>query len=146
MFVYSSMLRMTFIRYVGVALTVTPFNKCGPRLFAQVWVWVWIKWYTIYLIEPLCMEDFVVSHGTFTTPNYPMNYYKDHTCIWIIHAFHSKYGCFFFWGGGILNFALTNCYCLSFINRCRCFMSIIFAYDLVCFMYNFIIYVLCQNP
>ena len=40
----------------------------------------------ISVTEPQCFEEFTESEGNFSTPNYPVKYFKDHTCTWIIHV------------------------------------------------------------
>ncbi|KAK2156973.1 hypothetical protein LSH36_201g01018 [Paralvinella palmiformis] len=36
--------------------------------------------------KPRCYEEFIKPRGSFSTPNYPMHYYKHHNCTWVIHA------------------------------------------------------------
>jgi len=36
--------------------------------------------------EPRCQSDMNASEQTFTTPNYPHNYFNNYDCHWVIRA------------------------------------------------------------
>ncbi|XP_064633590.1 bone morphogenetic protein 1-like [Lineus longissimus] len=36
--------------------------------------------------KPNCNIEFHESKGNFSSPNYPMYYYKEHTCTWVVHT------------------------------------------------------------
>ncbi|XP_013379949.1 tolloid-like protein 2 [Lingula anatina] len=36
--------------------------------------------------RPSCDKVFNTSYGKFSTPNYPIKYYKSHQCTWVIHS------------------------------------------------------------
>lgn len=40
--------------------------------------------------KPPCYEEFFKMEGNFTSPNYPIKYFKEHSCVWVIHVLPGK--------------------------------------------------------
>ncbi|ELT87968.1 hypothetical protein CAPTEDRAFT_224057 [Capitella teleta] len=36
--------------------------------------------------KPECGEEIIGGSGNISSPNYPVKYYRDHTCIWVMHV------------------------------------------------------------